>query len=119
MPGACRAKGPARFSKIRDVPHQPEATMLPSLVPRARPMFLFLLTAFSIVAANDVCAQPAPAKRPMTFLDMQEMRQVASPTPSTDGRWLLYTLSTPDWKEAKRQTDIHLVSLDHGLPSAR
>jgi dipeptidyl aminopeptidase/acylaminoacyl peptidase len=82
-------------------------------------MFLFLLTAFSIVAADDVCAQPPTAKRPMTFLDMQEMRQVASPTPSTDGRWLLYTLSTPDWKEAKRQTDIHLVSLDHGLPSTR
>ena len=50
----------------------------------------------------------------MTFLDMQQMRQVGSPTPSPDGSWLLYTLSTPDWKEAKRQTDIYLVSLQHG-----
>ena len=55
----------------------------------------------------------------MTFLDMQEMRQVASPVPSPDGRWMLYTVSTLDWKEGKRQTDIHLVSLSQGLSSAR
>ena len=57
--------------------------------------------------------------RPMTFLDMQLMRQVGAPTPSPDGQWLLYTLSTPDWKEAKRQTDIYLVSLQQGLSSTR
>lgn len=45
--------------------------------------------------------------RPMTFLDMQQMNQVGSLTPSPDGKWLLYTLSTPDWKEAKRQTDLY------------
>ena len=59
-------------------------------------------------------AQPAAGKRPMTFLDSQKMRQVGSPAPSPDGRLLLYTISTPDWKEAKRQTDIHLVSLEKG-----
>ncbi len=57
--------------------------------------------------------------RPMTFLDVQGMRQVASPTPSPDGRWMLYTVSTLDWKEGKRQTDIHLVSVTQGLSSAR
>ena len=62
--------------------------------------------------------QPA-AKRPMTFLDMQKMRQVSAPTPSPDGHWLLYTVSTPDWKEAKRQTDIYVVSLEKGLASTR
>ena len=51
----------------------------------------------------------------MTFLDMQQMRQVGSPTPSPDRRWLLYTLSTPDWKEAKRQTDLYLVSMQTGV----
>jgi dipeptidyl aminopeptidase/acylaminoacyl peptidase len=55
----------------------------------------------------------------MTFLDVQLTRQIAAPTPSYDGKWLLYTLSTPDWKEAKRQTDIYLVSLDQGLPSTK
>jgi dipeptidyl aminopeptidase/acylaminoacyl peptidase len=58
-------------------------------------------------------------KRPMTFLDMQEMRQAGSPTPSPDGQWMLYTVSTPDWQEAKRQTDIHLVSLRQGVESSK
>jgi dipeptidyl aminopeptidase/acylaminoacyl peptidase len=59
------------------------------------------------------------ARRPMTFLDMQQMRQVGSPTPSPDRRLLLYTLSTPDWKEAKRQTDLYLVSMQTGIASTR
>jgi Tol biopolymer transport system component len=55
----------------------------------------------------------------MTFLDMQLMRQAGLPVPSPDGRWALYTLSNPDWKEAKRQTDILLVSLAEGVASTR
>ena len=54
----------------------------------------------------ELSLQAQAARRPMTFLDMQQMRQVGSPTPSPDRRLLLYTLSTPDWKEAKRQTDL-------------
>src|SRR5215203_2057352 len=59
------------------------------------------------------------AQRPMTFLDMQLIRQVSSPAPSPDGKWLLYTLSTPDWKQAKRYTDVYLVSTQQGVPSTR
>src|SRR5690606_21329603 len=39
--------------------------------------------------------------------------------PSPDRRWLLYTISTPDWKEARRQTDIHVVSIADGHSSSR
>jgi dipeptidyl aminopeptidase/acylaminoacyl peptidase len=69
-------------------------------------------------ARPSISAQ-APAPRPMTFLDMQQMRQVGAITPSPDGKWMLYTLSTPDWKEAKRQTDIYLVSLQQGVASTK
>ena len=61
----------------------------------------------------------AQAQRPMQFIDVQHMRSVGSPTPSPDGRWVLYTLSTPDWKEARRQTDIFLVSTATGVASSR
>jgi dipeptidyl aminopeptidase/acylaminoacyl peptidase len=79
------------------------------------------------VGATQAGAQPATqrppsaavAQRPLTFLDAQLMRQVGAPTPSVDGKWLLYTLSTPDWKEARRQTDLFLVSTERGLPSTR
>ena len=74
---------------------------------------------FCSLTAAAAHAQDAAQKRPMTFLDVQQLRQVASPTPSPDGRWMLYTLSTPDWKEGKRQTDIHLVSVEQGVSSTR
>ncbi|HQR32541.1 MAG TPA: S9 family peptidase [Blastocatellia bacterium] len=64
---------------------------------------------------------PASAqnKRPMTFMDSQEIRQPSSPAISPDGKWALYSLSVPDWKAAKRYTDVYLVSMDGGLASTR
>jgi len=78
---------------------------------------LLLVLAWTVLSAPAADAQAG--LRPMTFLDMQQMRQVASPTPSPDGKWLLYTMSTPDWNEARRQTDVYLVSMQQGLPSTR
>jgi len=78
-----------------------------------------LTVAFACSARIAAAQTPADGKRPMTFLDQQNMRQVGSPTPSPDKKWLLYTISVPDWKEAKRQTDIYVVSMDQGVPSTR
>ena len=61
----------------------------------------------------------AQAQRPMRFIDVQHMRSAGSPTPSPDGRWVLYTLSTPDWKEARRQSDLFLVSTATGVGSTK
>ena len=77
-------------------------------------MSVTLLTISSIASA-----QSQDTKRPMTFLDVQHMRTIGSPAPSPDGRWMLYTLSTMDWKEARRQTDIHLVSMADGVGSTK
>ena len=75
-----------------------------------------------IIAAGTIAAPLAHSQagpRPMTFLDMRQMRSAGSPTPSPDGRWMLYTVSTPDWKEAKSQTDLYLVSMQQGVSSTR
>lgn len=61
----------------------------------------------------------AQQKRPMTFMDVQETRTAAAPAVSPDGKWMLYTLSTPDWKAARRQSDLYVVSMKDGLPSTR
>jgi dipeptidyl aminopeptidase/acylaminoacyl peptidase len=74
--------------------------------------------AWSVTVSPPVSAQSADL-RPMTFLDMRQMRSVGSPTPSPDGKWMLYTVSTPDWKEAKTQTDVYLVSLQQGVSSTK
>jgi dipeptidyl aminopeptidase/acylaminoacyl peptidase len=103
---------------------------LPPIARRAVVMTALLLVPAWAVLTAPVARAQAPslredasarqaAARPMTFLDAQQMRQVGSPTPSPDGRWLLYTLSTPDWKEATRQTDVYLVSLPQGVASTR
>jgi dipeptidyl aminopeptidase/acylaminoacyl peptidase len=75
--------------------------------------------ALLLIATTSIAVFAQDAKRPMTFLDVQQLRTTGSPTPSPDGKWLLYTLSTPDWKEARRQTDIHLVSLQQGVSSSK
>jgi dipeptidyl aminopeptidase/acylaminoacyl peptidase len=74
--------------------------------------------AASTSAEAPVDKQTVPT-RPMMFLDMQQMRNVGAPTPSLDGERMLYTLSTPDWQAAERQTDLYLVSMTEGLPSTK
>src|SRR6185369_15539006 len=69
----------------------------------------------ALLAAASLGAQ----QRPMTFLDVQNMRQASGPDLSPDGRMMLYTISTPDWNQAKRQSDIYLVSTDRGVSSTR
>ena len=76
-------------------------------------------TAIAFGLTTLVAEASAQARRPMQFIDVQHMRSVGSPTPSPDGQWVLYTLSTPDWKEARRQTDIFLVSTTGGVASTK
>ena len=84
-----------------------------------RVLLSLLILTLGLAGPRPLDAQAPAAPRPMSFLDMQQMRQIGAPTPSPDGRWLLYTLSIPDWKEAKRQTDVYLVSLQQGVASTR
>ena len=79
----------------------------------------FLFVSGLIPAAILAQQPPSTASRPITFLDRQLQRSVASPTPSPDGKWLLYVMSTPDWSQAKSQGDIYLVSVTDGLTSTR
>ena len=71
------------------------------------------------MATATLAQAQSAAPRAMTFLDVQQMRNIGSEMPSPDGRWMLYTISTMDWKEARRQTDIHLVSTVEGLPTTK
>jgi dipeptidyl aminopeptidase/acylaminoacyl peptidase len=72
-----------------------------------------------LLAALGAASLAAQSPRPMTFMDVQNMRQANGPDVSPDGRQMLYTLSTPDWQSARRQSDIYVVSMDRGLSSTR
>ncbi|HUQ46089.1 MAG TPA: prolyl oligopeptidase family serine peptidase [Gemmatimonadaceae bacterium] len=86
---------------------------------------MLALAAFATALPLRRGATQAPAMgstasaRAMTFLDMQNMRQIGTPAPSPDGKWMLYTQSVPDWKESRRQNDLYVVSTLQGLPSTR
>jgi dipeptidyl aminopeptidase/acylaminoacyl peptidase len=77
------------------------------------------LTPVTGLSAQSTTETAADSPRPMTFLDVQEMRSWGSPAPSPDGGWLLHTVTTPDWQADDAQTDIHIVSLEEGTPSSR
>jgi dipeptidyl aminopeptidase/acylaminoacyl peptidase len=81
----------------------------------ARPLWLASLAA-SVCAVFSAAAQ---MPRPMNFLDAQNMRQSNGFDVSPDGRSMLYVLSTPNWTQARRESDIYLVSTDGGVSSAR
>ncbi|MBY0491986.1 MAG: S9 family peptidase [Gemmatimonadaceae bacterium] len=51
----------------------------------------------------------------MTWLDAQYLKSAGGYAVSPDGRQLLYTLTTPDWKEATTQSDIWVVPMS-GAP---
>jgi hypothetical protein len=77
---------------------------------------LIVIALLAIAAGTRPAAQQT---RPMTFLDMQQMKNAGSPAPSPNGQWMLYTVSTPDWQAAERQSDIYLVSMTTGVSSTK
>ena len=62
------------------------------------------------------CAAEAPAKRPMTFMDVMEMRSVSGGSLSPDGSKVVYTLSVPNWKAGKNFTDIFVADAEGRTP---
>lgn len=64
-------------------------------------------------------AGTAQAQRPMTWMDSQTQPRAGSWEPSADGQWMLYTVTTPDWTEARSYSDVHLVSMRQGVSSSR
>ncbi|HSG08393.1 MAG TPA: S9 family peptidase [Longimicrobiales bacterium] len=61
----------------------------------------------------------AAQQRPLTWMDAQEFARPGSWTPSPDGKWMLYTITSPTWEDAASYSDIHLVSLERGVSSSR
>ena len=61
---------------------------------------------------------PDKPHHPFSLADVERVRTVSDPQVSPDGRWVAYTVRTPDPKEDKRASDIWMTSLD-GKETAR
>ena len=57
------------------------------------------------------------AKHPITFDDMIKLHRIAEPQISPDGKWIAYTVSTPDMDANRGVSNIWLVSTSGGAPS--
>ena len=65
-----------------------------------------------VVLAGSVVAQ---APRPMTFMDVMDMRSVGGGQLSPDGARVVYTVSIPHWKSGKAYTDLFVADAVTGV----
>ncbi len=68
----------------------------------------------TIAAATVAVASCTAGTKPMSFLDVLEFRTVAQGSLSRSGNRFAYTVSTLDWKQGKRFTDIWLSKTSGG-----
>jgi len=76
---------------------------------------------FAVVALLSRLALPAYAqdtkKRAVTFSDMIKMHRLAEANVSPDGRWVTYTVATPDVEANRNASNIWLVPTVGGPPT--
>ena len=63
----------------------------------------------TLLMAGGAPAQDAAAKRAMTFDDLIAMHRLAEPSFSPDGKWVLYTVATPDLDANRNATNLWMV----------
>jgi dipeptidyl aminopeptidase/acylaminoacyl peptidase len=77
-----------------------------------------LLWAFVAIVWSGAClvtsAQDTASKRPITFDDLRSMHRVASPTISPDGKWIAYSVATPDMDANRNASNIWIVPTGGG-----
>jgi dipeptidyl aminopeptidase/acylaminoacyl peptidase len=78
--------------------------------------WLIGLVLLSLLLVAPIGSAQERAKRPMTFMDVVEMRSVGSPSISPDGRWAIYTISIPEWKAGKNFSHIFVAPMDGSSP---
>jgi len=71
--------------------------------------FLLVLSLCAVMLGGTALPQ---SRRAMTLDDMLTMKRIASPTLSPDGRWIAYTVTTPNAAANKNQSDLWLTSAD-------
>jgi len=61
-------------------------------------------------------AQPASAKRPMTFEDMMQMKRLGDTAVSADGKWLAYSVTTVNLDQNTKTAELWLQAIAGGEP---
>ncbi len=75
--------------------------------------YAFLAT-LSLVAI--LASASAQTRRPLEVGDLFAIQRISEPAVSPDGKWVVYTLTTPNVEENKNLTDLWIVSTAGGAP---
>jgi dipeptidyl aminopeptidase/acylaminoacyl peptidase len=73
------------------------------------------IATIGLASAARIEAQNA-GKHAITFADMMKMHRVAEPALSPDGKWVVYSVATPDMDANRNASNIWLVSTESGAP---
>src|SRR5207302_11333754 len=76
---------------------------------------ILLLLATAAFAQDKPRLIKIPAKRALTHETLWLMPRVGSPTPSPDGKWVVFSINKPAYDEKESSSDLWLVSV---IPSA-
>jgi dipeptidyl aminopeptidase/acylaminoacyl peptidase len=77
----------------------------------------FIILAIALLAGPlslplRISAQPAAGKVPLTHEAMWLMKRVGAPSPSPDGKWVVFTLVEPAYDEKDQVSDLWIVPAD-------
>src|SRR5580698_5774717 len=92
----------ASFSESKDAPMRIRLTLS--------------LAALLLFSAPYVIQGQAPAKRPMTFADMMQMRRLGDTDVSPDGKWLVYSVTDVDLAANSRTPKLWILAITGGEP---
>jgi len=73
---------------------------------------LALLSAAPLSSSFQVRAQDSARKVPLTHESMWAMKRVGAPTPSPDGKWVVFSLVEPAYDEKDQVSDLWIVPTD-------
>jgi dipeptidyl aminopeptidase/acylaminoacyl peptidase len=74
----------------------------------------FVGLAIAVMAAAFAAQGQAPQKRAITFKDLISLHRLSEPQISPDGKWVAYTVSTPDLEANHSVRDIWVVGIAGG-----
>ena len=75
---------------------------------------LLAIAMLSLSSARVVAQQPSTAQRAITIADYFQIREVHDPQMSPDGKWVDYTVSSPNREEDKSESRIWMVATSGG-----
>ena len=81
---------------------------------RKMAVVLLLLSSFGFPSFGN--AQAVPAKRPMTFDDMMNMKRLGETAVSPDGKWLAFSVTTVDLKQNTKTAELWMQAIAGGEP---